>query len=139
MEFKLVLNSDLYQKSGNLWIDMSEDDDFVAEAAAQGETIRVVGIIQPSEGTSSGRELGGVYYTSAMQRYVIEQAEDAQIVQDQKADPDTNVFTGTEFGADDTLDMSSLTPEQRMQFAAMSEQELAQFMSDYSENMNAHL
>ena len=137
MEFKLVLNSDLYQKSGNLWIDMSEDDDFVAEAAAQGETIRVVGIIQPSEGTSSGRELGGVYYTSAMQRYVIEQAENAQIVQDQKADPDTNVFTGTEFGADDTLDMSSLTPEQRMQFAAMSEQELAQFMSDYSENMNA--
>ena len=137
MEFKLVLNSDLYQKSGDLWIDMSEDDDFVAEAAAQGETIRVVGIIQPSEGTSSGRELGGVYYTSAMQRYVIEQAENAQIVQDQKADPDTNVFTGTEFGADDTLDMSSLTPEQRMQFAAMSEQELAQFMSDYSENMNA--
>ena len=137
MEFKLVFNSDLYQKSGDLWIDMSEDEDFVAEAAAQGETIRVVGIIQPNEGTSSGRELGGIYYTSAMQKQVIEQAEQSQIVQDQKADPDTNVFTGTQFGTDESLDMSSLTAEQRMQFAAMSEQELAQFMSDYSENMNA--
>ena len=137
MEFKLVFNSDLYQKSGDLWIDMSEDEDFVAEAAAQGETIRVVGIIQPNEGTSSGRELGGIYYTSAMQKQVIEQAEQSQIVQDQKADPDTNVFTGTQFGSDESLDMSSLTAEQRMQFAAMSEQELAQFMSDYSENMNA--
>ena len=137
MEFKLVFNSDLYQKSGDLWIDMSEDEDFVAEAAAQGETIRVVGIIQPNEGTSSGRELGGIYYTSAMQKQVIAQAEQSQIVQDQKADPDTNVFTGTQFGSDESLDMSSLTAEQRMQFAAMSEQELAQFMSDYSENMNA--
>ncbi len=137
MEFKLVLNSDLYQKSGGLWIDMSEDEDFVAEAAAQGETIRVVGIIQPNEGTSSGRELGRylLYFGHA-------EAGDRTggAVTDRtgsKSGSGHQRVHGTQFGSDESLDMSSLTAEQRMQFAAMSEQELAQFMSDYSENMNA--
>ncbi|WP_075877809.1 ABC transporter ATP-binding protein/permease [Merdibacter massiliensis] len=136
MEFQLVLNSDLYENVNGLWIDMSEDEDFLEKAVDQGETIRVVGIIMPSE-NSSKRETGGIYYTKDLQQYVIDQVEDSEIVKQQKADPDINVFTQTKFGDDGEFDITSLSPQQQMQFATMSQQELAQYMADYSENKNA--
>ena len=136
MEFQLVLSSDLYRNVNGIWIDMSEDEDFVQEAADNGETMRVVGIITPSEG-SSKREVGGIYYTSALEEHVIEQAEAAEIVKEQREHPDINVFTQTAFGEDEEFDIPTLTPQQQMQFASMSQQELAQYMADYSENRNA--
>ena len=136
MEFQLVLSSDLYRNVNGIWIDMSEDEDFVEEAADNGETIRVVGIITPSEG-SSKREVGGIYYTSALEEHVIEQAEASEIVKEQREHPDINVFTQTAFGEDEEFDITTLTPQQQMQFASMSQQELAQYMADYSENRNA--
>ena len=136
MEFQLVLSSDLYRNVNGIWIDMSEDEDFVQEAADNGETMRVVGIITPSEG-SSKREVGGIYYTSALEEHVIEQAEASEIVKEQRKHPDINVFTQTAFGEDEEFDITTLTPQQQMQFASMSQQELAQYMADYSENRNA--
>ena len=136
MEFQLVLSSDLYRNVNGIWIDMSEDEDFVQEAADNGETMRVVGIITPSEG-SSKREVGGIYYTSALEEHVIEQAEASEIVKEQREHPDINVFTQTAFGEDEEFDITTLTPQQQMQFASMSQQELAQYMEDYSENRNA--
>ena len=136
MEFQLVLSSDLYRNVNGIWIDMSEDEDFVQEAADNGETMRVVGIITPSEG-SSKREVGGIYYTSALEEHVIEQAEASEIVKEQREHPDINVFTQTAFGEDEEFDITTLTPQQQMQFASMNQQELAQYMADYSENRNA--
>ncbi len=136
MEFQLVLSSDLYRNVNGIWIDMSEDEDFVQEAADNGETMRVVGIITPSEG-SSKREVGGIYYTSALEEHVIEQTEASEIVKEQREHPDINVFTQTAFGEDEEFDITTLTPQQQMQFASMSQQELAQYMADYSENRNA--
>ena len=136
MEFQLVLSSDLYRNVNGIWIDMSEDEDFVQEAADNGETMRVVGIITPSEG-SSKREVGGIYYSSALEEHVIEQAEASEIVKEQREHPDINVFTQTAFGEDEEFDITTLTPQQQMQFASMSQQELAQYMADYSENRNA--
>ena len=136
MEFQLVLSSDLYRNVNGIWIDMSEDEDFVQEAADNGETMRVVGIITPSEG-SSKREVGGIYYTSALEEHVIEQAEASEIVKEQREHPDINVFTQTAFGEDEEFDITTLTPQQQLQFPSMSEQELAQYMADYSENRNA--
>lgn len=136
MEFQLVLSIDLYRNVNGIWIDMSEDEDFVQEAADNGETMRVVGIITLSEG-SSKREVGGIYYTSALEEHVIEQAEASEIVKEQREHPDINVFTQTAFGEDEEFDITTLTPQQQMQFASMSQQELAQYMADYSENRNA--
>ena len=136
MEFQLVLSSDPHRNANGHWIDISEDKDSVQEAADNGETMRVVGIITPSEG-SSKREVGGIYYTSALEEHVIEQAEASEIVKEQREHPDINVFTQTAFGEDEEFDITTLTPQQQMQFASMSQQELAQYMADYSENRNA--
>ncbi len=136
MEFQLVLNSDLYQNVNGLWLNRSEDEDFLQEALAKGKTMRVVGIIAPSE-SSSKKEMGGIYYSQDLLEYVIEEAEQSQIVQEQRENPDINVFTQVEFDSQQELDLSSLSAQQQMQFAMMSQEELAQFMADYSENRNA--
>lgn len=136
MEFKLVMNCDLYRNVNGLWIDMSDDEDFVKEAVQNGETMKVVGIISPKE-DSSKRETGGVYYTSMLQDHVISYCENSKIVKQQKAHPDINVFTQNAFNSDKDFDIGSLSAQQQMQMASMSQEELAAFMADYSENKNA--
>lgn len=136
MEFKLVMNCDLYRNVNGLWIDMSDDEDFVKEAVQNGETMKVVGIISPKE-DSSKRETGGVYYTSMLQDHVISYCENSKIVKQQKAHPDINVFTQNAFNSDKDFDIGRLSAQQQMQMASMSQEELAAFMADYSENKNA--
>lgn len=136
MEFKLVMNCDLYRNVNGLWIDMSDDEDFVKEAVQNGETMKVVGIISPKE-DSSKRETGGVYYTSMLQDHVISYCENSKLVKQQKAHPDINVFTQNAFNSDKDFDIGSLSAQQQMQMASMSQEELAAFMADYSENKNA--
>ena len=136
MEFKLVMNCDLYRNVNGLWIDMSDDEDFVKEAVQNGETMKVVGIISPKE-DSSKRETGGVYYTSMLQDHVISYCENSKIVKQQKAHLDINVFTQNAFNSDKDFDIGSLSEQQQMQMASMSQEELAAFMADYSENKNA--
>lgn len=136
MEFKLVMNCDLYRNVNGLWIDMSDDEDFVKEAVKNGETMKVVGIITPKE-DSSKRETGGVYYTSMLQDHVISYCENSEIVKQQKEHPDINVFTQNAFDSDEDFDIGSLSAQQQMQMASMSQEELAAFMADYSENKNA--
>lgn len=136
MEFKLVMNCDLYRNVNGLWIDMSDDEDFVKEAVQNGETMKVVGIISPKE-DSSKRETGGVYYTSMLQDHVISYCENSKIVKQQKEHPDINVFTQNAFNSDKDFDIGSLSAQQQMQMASMSQEELAAFMADYSENKNA--
>lgn len=73
MEFKLVLNSDLYKNMNGIWIDMSDDEAYVENAVKNGETMKVVGIIQPKEKALSKSEMGGIYYTNALEKHVVEE------------------------------------------------------------------
>ena len=84
MEFKLVLNSDLYKNMNGIWIDMSDDEAYVENAVKNGETMKVVGIIQPKEKALSKSEMGGIYYTNALEIHVVEEVEKSDIVKEQK-------------------------------------------------------
>lgn len=137
MEFKLVLNSDLYKKINGIWIDMSDDEAYVENAVENGETMKVVGIIQPKEKALSKNEMGGIYYTNALEKHVVEEVEKSDIVKEQKENKDTNVFTGTPFSKNDKFSLSSLSDEQKMQMAMLSQEDLAAYMSSYNDNVNA--
>lgn len=137
MEFKLVLNSDLYKKINGIWIDMSDDEAYVENAVKNGETMKVVGIIQPKEKALSKNEMGGIYYTNALEKHVVEEVEKSDIVKEQKENKDTNVFTGTAFSKNEKFSLSSLSDEQKMQMAMLSQEDLAAYMSSYNDNVNA--
>lgn len=137
LKFRLVLNSDLYQKVNGLWINQSENESYMKDVVSKSPEIKVVGIIKPSESTVSQPTMGGVYYTKAMEEYVTSKTENAQIVKEQKANPNINIFTQTEFSSGQKMSMSNLTNEQMIQLSSMSQEELMNYMNTYNENINA--
>lgn len=137
MSFKLVLPSDLYRESNGVWIDQSDDEEFVQNVVDNALEVKVVGIIKPKDLSVKRMTMGGVMYTDDMQDYIIEQSSQSEIANKQIENPNTNVFTGQSFDEQDELSLSNLTDEQRMMMASMSESELMQYMASYNENVNA--
>ena len=111
--FKLVNSSDYYQYNSQykVWTNKTDDSDYMRDLVEQGEDIRIVGVVQPSEDGNGFVLTSGIGYTPALTRHVAQQAQESQIVQKQLEDPDINVFTGEPFGEDSSkndFDMESL-------------------------------
>ena len=139
LSFKLVLNSDYYEKENGLWVDKSEDEDYMKELLNNCENINIVGIIKQNEQSVATGMSGGIGYTKDLKEYVINKTNEAEIVKEQKNNSDINVFTGLAFPDEDskTFDYSQLSDEQRAQLAMLSTEELAEIMETYSNNANA--
>ncbi len=134
--FKLVLNSDFYEKSGNIWVDKSEDEQYVDQLVKNGMDVKIVGIIKPVDSTISRSSMGGVYYTKDMQDHVINATNESEIVKEQRENKDINVFTGRAF-SDDKFDMNHLSDEEKMQLAALSQDQIMEYMNTMRENANS--
>ena len=137
MQFKLLLNTDVYENVNGIWIDQSENEDFIKKVVSQGDTIKVVGIIEPKEQTMMQSEMGGVYYTTDLFKHIIEKTSQTDIVKQQKQNPEINVFTNRKFSDGNKFDINALSDEQKMQLASLSDEELTQYMANYSELANA--
>src|SRR5699024_9722570 len=79
--------------------------------------------------------------TSDLKEYVIESVNDAEIVQEQRNNPEINVFTGMAFpeNANEEFSLANLSDEERMYMASLSEEELAEMITALQENFNATL
>ena len=111
-QFKLINSSDryVYDETYSLWRDKSDDTHYMKQVVANGTDLTIVGVVQPAEDSSAAMLSSGIGYTHDLTLHVIEQAKSSAIVQQQMADPQINVFTGEEFGADNgtSFDMSSM-------------------------------
>ncbi len=105
--FKLINSSDCYQYDENykIWTDKSDNTEYMKGIVANGEDLKIVGIVQPKDGATSAMLSPGICYPESLTKHVIEKAANSKIVQDQIANPDINVFTGKRF--DDTSDNNS--------------------------------
>ena len=106
--FKLVNAADYYEyDSGyDVWRDKTDNESYMRELIDNGEEIKIVGIVQPKEDANASMLSSGINYPASLTDHVIEQASQSEIVQDQLADSDTNVFTGKPFGEEDEGDSS---------------------------------
>lgn len=97
--FKVLSPADAYRKNEEtgMWTDMSGDADFMAAKVADGIDVRIVGVVQPNETANASALSPGIAYTHALTRQLMERAADSQIVQEQLAHPETDVFTGKSF------------------------------------------
>jgi len=138
LSYKLVPNPGYYQQYDGGWQDMREDQDYMASVLEDALNIQVVGVIRPNEDSVMTAVGGAVGYTSALTEYVVGAVNDADIVQEQLASPDIDVFTGKEFAGEEALedvqepDMSELSEEMQAYMATLSEEELAALMESYS-------
>lgn len=97
--FKVLSPADAYRKNEETgtWTDMSGDTDFMAAKVADGIDVRIVGVVRPNETANASALSPGIAYTHALTRQLMERAADSQIVQEQLAHPETDVFTGKTF------------------------------------------
>lgn len=97
--FKVLSPADAYRKNEEtgMWTDMSDDADFMTAKVADGIDVRIVGVVQPNETANASALTPGIAYTHALTRQLMERAADSQIVQEQLARPETDVFTGKSF------------------------------------------
>ena len=112
-EFKLVNQADYYEYDSQykVWKDKSDNAEYMKKLVADGEDIKIVGIVQPAEGSKATALNMGIGYPYSLMTHVAEEAKKSEIVKQQKASPDINVFTGEKFGedsGDNGLDMNSL-------------------------------
>ena len=140
LEFKLLPQTAKYEKDGELWTDRSDDEDFMEEAVRDAESVKVVGIVKPSENSSvSGGNFGVVMYRSDLLEHLIAQVNASEVVAAQKADPDTDIFTGFAFPSDNEAELTmgmiqeklaNMPSEQAVQVQAFIGQMQAAGMSD---------
>ena len=97
--FKLVNASDYYayDEEYGVWTDKSDNDDYLRDLVENGEDITIVGIVGPSKDAEATMLSAGIYYPSSLTEHIIDYAANSQIVKDQLANPDTNVFSGKSF------------------------------------------
>lgn len=97
--FKVLSPADAYRKNEETgtWTDMSDDADFMAAKVADGIDVHIVGVVRPNETANASALSPGIAYTHALTRQLMERAADSQIVQEQLAHPETDVFTGKSF------------------------------------------
>lgn len=134
LKFKLLLNTDYYEKVNGLWIDKSEDEEFLREKLKESEEITIVGIIKPNKDSAvTSSTLGGILYTDSLEKHVLKKVEDSQIVKEQKQNPEINIITGLEF-SDEEFNINDLSFEQQMYLSSLNQEELAEVITKYKES-----
>ncbi len=107
--FKIVNRSDLYEydETYDIYIDRSDDEEYLKDVLENSEDLKIVGIVAPKE--DGGLLTSGINYLPELSEYVSAKALDSEILKKQLAQKDIDVFTGKEFGSKEELklDMSS--------------------------------
>ena len=108
-EFKVLSSSSYYayDKEYKVWSNRSSDKKYIGSLLKDAETIRIVGIVQPKEGTTTSSLNVGIAYTAGLTDHLIDIAADSDVVKAQLSSPDLNIFTGKPF--DEENDGSDLS------------------------------
>ncbi len=131
LKFKLLLNTDYYEKSNGIWIDKRNDEKYMKKILSKAEDIEVVGIIKVNE-DSTMSTTGSIGYLHSLTEHTINKINNSAIAKEQKANPEINIFTGLEF-SDGKFSMDNLTDQEKMYLASLSQEELASLIAAYTE------
>lgn len=95
--FKLVFQTDYYQKENGVWISKQMDSEYMNNLLNQAEDIKIVGIIKAKEDANIGHTTGSMGYHSSLTKHLIEKSNQSEIVKEQTSNPTIDVFTGKPF------------------------------------------
>lgn len=99
LDFRIILNCDKYQKSGDGYIDATTTEAGLKYLYESDNSIKVkvVGIIRKSDNAVSSFLNGAVGYTSALTDYILDRVSSSELIAMQKENPDVDVLTGLKF------------------------------------------
>lgn len=99
-KYKTIFNYECYKQFGNTWYDVRDMETGLADLYNDkdvGLELEVVGIVRPNPDASSHMLSGNICYTQELTKYVIEKAQNSDIVKAQKENSNVDVFTGKYF------------------------------------------
>ena len=138
MKFKLLLNTDYYEKENGIWVDKSTNIDYMKGKIANAEELKIVSIIRRNEESVTQEDIPGIIaYRSDLITNLANRINETDIVKEQKENKEKNVFTGMEFqenSSTTSFDYSKLSPEQQKYLSSLSKEELATLMQNYATN-----
>lgn len=92
--YKLINAVDYYQQVGNTWISKENDNNFIKNLCSKAPELKITGIIKVKDKNTTSGFLG---YTHELIEEYMTKANEAEIVKEQVANKDINVFTGLPF------------------------------------------
>ena len=140
LKIKVLPQPEYYEKEGAIWVDKSENTDYVENKLKDAEELEIVGIIKIGDEAIASTTSGAIFYTKELEEHLIDKINQTEIVKEQLENKGINVFTGLEFDEENTsktFDINSLSDEQKMYLMSLSQEELANVISAYAENANA--
>ena len=98
--FQVINPADCYQYDSEyqVWTDKTDNKEYMKNLVKNGEELKVVGIVQPTEDATAAALSSGIGYTKALSRHMAEEAQNSTIVQQQQKNPDVDVFMNEPFG-----------------------------------------
>lgn len=101
LKFKLISPTDKFVKEDGLWVDKSDDEEYMKSVVDKGVELNVVGIVKPSEKASATSIGGAIGYRHDLTTYLLDKVSSSEIVKDQMNNKDTDIFTGLKFATEE--------------------------------------
>ena len=92
--YKLINATDYYGKIGDTWISRENDSDYIKQLYSKAPELKITGIIKVKDKNTANGFLG---YTHELIEEYMNNANASEIVKEQLANKEINVFTGTQF------------------------------------------
>jgi ABC-type multidrug transport system fused ATPase/permease subunit len=86
-----------YDETYGVWTDRRSDTEYMKGIVEASEDLSVVGILRENPDATATSLNPGIYYPASLTYHLMEQAAQTQIVADQLANREVNVFTGKTF------------------------------------------
>ena len=94
LTFRAFAPAELYKKSGDVYVDKSEDSNYVSSRMEDGVELTITGVLRADEDSTIG---SGVGYDAALTDELLAATAKSDVVRAQRNDRKTNVLTGKAF------------------------------------------
>lgn len=133
--FKYIFPADKYKldEATGEYIDLTEDELGLKTLYNNGMDIRIVGVIRQNEDALSGMLSGSIGYTHALVENIMHEAGGKELVKEQLADPENDVFSGLPYldNEDDKINAIKKSDAAREYIANATDEELAELYIKY--------
>ena len=98
-ELRVVQPADRYEydQDFEVWLNRSNQDDFMANLIQDGMELKIVGIVQGSPDATATSLPVGINYTPELIHHLMQEAQEKPIVKSQLSNPNVNVLSGKTF------------------------------------------
>ena len=99
IKYKLVSSADYYRydEEFNVWVDKTEDEEYMRNLVENGEDLTIVGVAQRREDTEITLLVSGIYYPYELASHISQISYGKAVTEEQMKDHSFNVFTGRDF------------------------------------------